>query len=66
MRRYRKWAGNPEGHAEDEMCCVAEVHGQGRSPLGHQCYRKRGHGILGLFCKQHAAKPASTYVPKGE
>jgi len=26
----------------------------GRSVLFHQCYKKRGHGPNGIYCRQHA------------
>jgi hypothetical protein len=54
-RMYRRWAGNPQGTPEIEAQCVAQVHDEGRSPLFHQCYRKRGYGETGELCKQHAA-----------
>lgn len=53
LRRYRTWAGSPKGTKEDVTRCVATVADGGRSPLSHQCRRKRGHGKDGLFCKQH-------------
>lgn len=51
MRRYGKWAGNPEGQAEDPELCIAEVAEGGRSALFYQCGRKRKVGDL---CTQHA------------
>ena len=34
---------------------------------GHQCFRKRGHGPDGLYCRQHAKMveqdPGSVYMP---
>ena len=56
MRRYGHWAGNLEGSPEDATRCVAEVAYGGRSVRFHQCYRKRGHGPGGLYCKQHGRK----------
>lgn len=54
MRRYGCWAGNPDGTPEDITLCIVQV--QERDPCGfdHQCFRKRGHGKDGLYCKQHA------------
>lgn len=54
-RRYDQWAGNPEGIPEDKTCCIAEV----RDWTGwhyYQCQRKRGFGLNGEYCKQHAKK----------
>ena len=69
MRRYgRKTAWHPRGHAEDPAQCIAEVD----SADGwnkHQCYRNRGHGPDGLYCKQHAKMLAAgrhVRVPKEE
>jgi hypothetical protein len=56
QRRYRCWAGSPKGTPEDKSRCVESVHDEGRSPLSHQCGRKRGHGPEGLYCKQHAKR----------
>lgn len=56
LRRYRTWAGNPAGTKEDKTRCVMSVHDEGRSPLNHQCRRKRGHGPDGLYCKQHSKR----------
>lgn len=53
-RRYGRWAGRPNGYAEDKSCCAAEVPEGGRSCLFRQCARKRGHGPDGEFCRQHA------------
>ena len=52
LRRYGKWAGQPEGVKEDTSRCVAQVRDDYMN--SYQCCRKRGHGIEGLFCKQHA------------
>ncbi len=52
--RYGRWAGNPKGEAEDLSRCREEVRSGGRFPMYNQCARKRGHGIGGQFCKQHA------------
>jgi hypothetical protein len=56
LRRYRVWAGNPDGRKEDVSRCVCSVSEGGRSVLSSQCMRKRGHGPDGLYCKQHASK----------
>ena len=53
LRRYRQWAGSPNGTREDITRCVAKVPEE-RTPLFNQCRRKRGHGEGGLYCKQHA------------
>lgn len=54
MRIYNRWAGNEQGTQEDVTRCIAAVGVGGRSPLSHQCYRKRGYGLDGLYCSQHA------------
>ena len=51
--RYRRWAGEPNGTAQDPERCVESVSDGGRGVLSHQCYRKRGHGPWSLYCKQH-------------
>jgi hypothetical protein len=55
-RIYGAWAGYPEGDAEDETCCIEEVSTRERWTRYHQCFRKRGHGENGLYCKQHATQ----------
>jgi len=52
MRRYGKWAGIPNGTAEDTLRCIAQVPEDGRSVLFRQCGRKRRDGLNGL-CRQH-------------
>jgi hypothetical protein len=52
-RRYGCWAGNPKGKAEDPERCTEESQDK-VSRLFHQCYRKRGFGQGGLYCRQHA------------
>ena len=54
FRYYGTWAGNPNGIKEDTSRCIYEVWESGRSFISHQCSRKRGYGIDGVFCKQHA------------
>jgi len=56
MRRYGKWAGEPDGRPEDSQRCVAEVV---EDFIVRQCRHKRGYGPDGLFCKQHAKQLAS-------
>lgn len=54
-RRYGVWAGNKVGLPENSSRCIVEV----PNAVGwahHQCFRKRGHGLDGLYCKQHAKK----------
>lgn len=57
-RRYRCWAGSPNGSLEDPRNCICEVPDGGRSCLFRQCQRRRGHGLDGLYCKQHAKMAA--------
>ena len=52
-RVYGAWAGNEKGRSEDPERCIERVASSG-SWITHQCYRKRGHGKDGLYCKQHA------------
>ena len=52
-RTYGSWAGNPKGVPEDKDRCIERVLGV-REWVSHQCSRKRGYGIDGLYCKQHA------------
>ena len=53
-RRYGQWTGNPSGNAEDPERCIKEVWPTNGSWTAYQCFRKRGHGPDGLYCKQHA------------
>ena len=55
MRRYGKWAGNPQGEPEDPELCVAEVPNY-PAWAPRQCSRKRGHGPEGLYCRQHGQR----------
>lgn len=55
-RVYGAWAGCPSGHAEDKARCIMCVSVPGRWISFHQCFRKRGHGPKGEYCKQHAKK----------
>lgn len=59
-KRYGDWAGCPGGHPEDMSKCTQEVFGgvgMGFAGIGRQCHRKRGYGLEGRFCKQHAKIP---------
>lgn len=53
-RRYGAWAGAPVEYPERVEDCVVEVSVGRRNALFHQCGRRRGHGPLGLYCRQHA------------
>jgi hypothetical protein len=55
-RIYGVCAGNPDGWLEDIHCCITEVQERGNSLNFYQCWRKRGHGPQGLYCKQHGKK----------
>lgn len=69
MRRYNRWAGNPEGTEEDITRCIVEVFDTRPPASNYQCQRKRGFGVGGLYCKQHAKmleKGISLYIPKEE
>lgn len=56
-RRYGRWGGNPDGHPEDPARCIEEVWpSNARGWVPRQCTRKRGHGLDGLYCKQHAKR----------
>lgn len=55
-RRYRQWAGQPNGTPENRTRCIVAVADGGRSVLSHQCRRRRGYGPSGEYCKQHAAR----------
>jgi hypothetical protein len=52
LRRYGRWAGNPQGMKEDVTRCAWIVCEARWIP--RQCARKRGHGPDGLLCRQHA------------
>jgi len=54
-RYYDQWSGNPKGIPEDKTRCVAEV-GDFTGWHRLQCRRKRGYGLNGEYCKQHAKK----------
>ena len=54
---YGQWHADPDGTPEDPSRCVREVYGgDGSRMIGRQCARKRGHGVNGEHCKQHAAE----------
>ena len=50
-KRYNEWAGNPDGNLEITSRCIVEVMDGYHF---YQCQRNRGHGVDGLFCKQHS------------
>lgn len=50
--KYNHWAGNPKDTKYQEGRCAYEV--WGNFCVSYQCSRKNGHGINGLYCKQHA------------
>ena len=62
-RRYRRWAGNPNGTPEDPLRCIENVADGGRSVLSHQCDRRRGHGPNGEYCRQHAKMAERRIMP---
>lgn len=53
VRVYGVWAGNPDGKRENKYLCATEVYDRGWM-LAHQCFRHRGHGPSGEYCRQHA------------
>jgi len=55
LRWYGGWAGNPRGHVEIPEDCIEEVFPRD-GYLSAQCTRKRGHGLNGEYCKQHAKR----------
>lgn len=55
-RRYGAWAGDPKGVPEDKAQCIEEIWPRDNIWSPYQCQRKRGHGIDGLYCRQHAKK----------
>ena len=55
-RTYSQWAGKPAGTPENLGRCVEAVWRGYRAFYTTQCYRKRGHGPNGEYCKQHAKK----------
>lgn len=50
--QYGTWAGNPNGNKYQENNCAYEI--EDRFVIFCQCSRPNGHGINGLYCKQHA------------
>lgn len=69
MRIYNQWAGNPNGVKEDIHHCIVKVAKGGKSCLFHQCFRSRGYGLKGEFCKQHAKQleeGKTVWIPKDE
>lgn len=63
-RRYGSWAGCPEGLPEETNRCIAEVQGPDGITF-QQCYRPRGHGPRGDFCRQHAKKTGGRHPDEG-
>lgn len=51
-RIYGVWNGNPKGKKEDITKCIEEIWSDGW--ISRQCSRERGHGIEGVYCKQHS------------
>lgn len=70
MRKYGQWVGNKEGYLENNTKCVAIVSRGGGFSRPHQCQHKRGHGVDGLLCKQHAKIQAGNHrmvwIPEDE
>jgi len=67
VRRYRVWAGSPEGTPEDPTRCIAEVADGGRSPLFHQCGRLRVRATM--MCSQHLRQRDDgkhVYIPRDQ
>ena len=54
-RVYGSWAGNPPGNKYAKGYCAMEVWPT-NGWIPYQCNRKNGHGLSGLYCKQHAKK----------
>jgi hypothetical protein len=52
-RRYDESNLNPKGTPEDKTRCIEEVADE-TGWHWHQCFRRRGFGPDGLYCKQHA------------
>lgn len=55
-KRYGQSSLNPNGWAEYPNRCVDEVWNGARQMTSSQCSRKRGHGLNGEWCKQHAVR----------
>lgn len=53
--KYGSWAGDSDGRLYKEGDCAYGVW-RDRAWHSSQCSRKNGHGINGLYCKQHASK----------
>ena len=63
-RLYDRSALNPKGTPENKNLCIADVMDFSGWHL-LQCSRKRGFGLDGLYCKQHA-KNHPAPPPKGQ
>lgn len=72
MRRYGKQRTGRSGCDDGRMHehrgrCIAEVLASRSWWVAHQCFRNRGHGPVGLYCKQHAKMLAAgrrVHVPE--
>ncbi len=51
--RYGSWGGNPKGESYVEGKCAEEISTRDQFAVYYQCTRNNGHGIEGLYCKQH-------------
>lgn len=54
-RRYDINSINKRGIPEDKTRCIEEVADSSGWHF-YQCHRKRGYGLNGLYCKQHAKR----------
>jgi hypothetical protein len=61
-KHYGVCAEQPNGVAEDKERCSKEILSYGSRKL-RQCWKRRGHGENGLYCKQHA-KMRSKHDPR--
>jgi hypothetical protein len=62
--RYGSWGGNTNGHKYAKEYCAYEVMDKS-SMLFHQCKRKKGKGVAGLYCGTHAkmVRPLEDELP---
>jgi len=49
----KKWGIKRIKHYDDKYCAYAVSEGR-RTHTWWQCSRKPGHGVAGLYCRQHA------------
>jgi len=54
--RGRTYGMHSHKRKHDASLCAQEVWPKDGIWWPHQCSRKPGHGLGGLFCKQHAVK----------